>query len=52
MVFTEGTRCVPKSAALQQVEQQWTTSSVCSLTDMLATGLCGVKSIEVRLPDS
>ena len=29
--------CIPKSAALQQVEQQWTTSSVCSLTDMLVT---------------
>lgn len=34
-----GTDCIPKSAALQQVEQQWLTSSVCSLTAMLVTGL-------------
>lgn len=34
-----GPHCIPKSAALQQVEQQWLTSSVCSLTAMLVTGL-------------
>lgn len=34
-----GPDCIPKSAALQQVEQQWLTSSVCSLTDMLVTRL-------------
>lgn len=34
-----GPDCIPKSAALQQVEQQWLTSSVCSLTAMLVTGL-------------
>lgn len=34
-----GPDCIPKSAALQQVEQQWTTSSVCSLTDMLVARL-------------
>lgn len=34
-----GPDCIPKSAALQQVEQQWLTSSVCSLTDMMVARL-------------
>jgi hypothetical protein len=35
---------IPKSAALQQVEQQWTTSSVFSWTDILVTRLIQCES--------